>query len=108
MSIGHLYILLQIDMCTFTFIAALFTRYGSNLNAINWRMDKEDVVHIYNEILAIKKLNRAICYYMDGARGYYAKWSTCKSNRKNKYHDFYLYVESQKQNKWTNKTEITS
>ena len=36
-------------------------------------MDKEDVVYIHNGILAIRKINLAICNNMDGARVYYAK-----------------------------------
>ena len=38
-------------------------------------MDKEDVVHIDNEILFShkKKTNPTICNNMDGARGYYAQ-----------------------------------
>ena len=37
-------------------------------------MDKEDVVHIYNGILVIKKeQNIAICSNMDGPRDYYTK-----------------------------------
>ena len=40
-------------------------------------MDKEDMVHIYNEILLshIKEWNNAICSNMDGPRDYNTKWS---------------------------------
>ena len=39
-------------------------------------MDKEDVVHIFNGILAIKKdQTNAICSNMDGPRDYHTKWS---------------------------------
>ena len=36
--------------------------------SINRGMGKEDVVHIYNEISAIKKEHDAICSNMDGLR----------------------------------------
>ena len=44
-------------------------------------MDKEDVVHIHNEILFIhkKETNPTFCSNMDGTRGYYAQWN--KSGR---------------------------
>ena len=44
-------------------------------------MDKEDVLHIYNEILLYQKKewNNAICSNMDGPRDYHMKWS--KSER---------------------------
>ena len=44
--------------------------------SINWWMDKEDVVHMYNGILLSHQIewNLAICSDMDGARMYYAKW----------------------------------
>ena len=40
-------------------------------------MDKEDVVYIYNGVLLgnQKEWNHAICNYVDGAGGYYAKWN---------------------------------
>ena len=48
-------------------------------------MDKEDVVHIYNEILLSheKEWNNAIRSNMDGTTDYHTKWS--KSD-KDKYH----------------------
>ena len=43
-------------------------------------MDKENVVYLYNKILAIKKeWNKAICSNMDGPRDYHTKW--CKPVR---------------------------
>lgn len=48
-----------------------------------------------------KERNLSICDNMDGPRGYYTKWN--KSNRER--HTLYnvsLYVDSKKQNKWTN------
>ena len=49
-------------------------------------MDKEEVVYIYNGVLLSdqKEWNLAICNYMDGTRGYYAKVKL----EKDKYHDF--------------------
>ena len=45
--------------------------------SIDWWMHKEDVVYIHNGILLDdpKEWNLAICNYMDGTRGYYAKWN---------------------------------
>ena len=43
--------------------------------SINRGMNKEDVVHIHNGVLAIKKKeqNNAICSNMGGPRDYHAK-----------------------------------
>ena len=43
--------------------------------SIDRGMDKEDMVHIYNEILLSheKELNNAICSYLDGPRDYHTK-----------------------------------
>ena len=65
--------IIQKDLCTPMFIAALFTiaRAWNNLKlSINRGMDKEDVVHIYNGILLShkKEQNNAICSNMDGPR----------------------------------------
>ena len=40
--------------------------------SINWGMDKEDVIHIYNEILLSpkKESDNAICSNMDRPRDY--------------------------------------
>ena len=45
--------------------------------AIDWWMDKEDVIYILNGILPSHKKwwNLAICDNMDGLLGYYAKWN---------------------------------
>ena len=53
--------------------------------SINRWMDKEDVVHIYNEnYLTIKKeWSNAICSNMDGPRDYHTKWS---KTEKDNYH----------------------
>ena len=77
--------------------------------SINWWMDKEDVVRIWNgKLLSHKKeWNNAICSNMDATRGY-IKWS--KSER-DKYHMCYhLYVESKIWHKWTylqNRNKLT-
>ena len=46
--------------------------------SIDRELDKEDVVHIYSEILLIyilkKEQNNAIWSNMDGSRDYYSKW----------------------------------
>ena len=38
-------------------------------------MDKEDVVYVYNRVLAIKRIKSDICNNMDGLGEYYAKWN---------------------------------
>ena len=45
--------------------------------SIDGWMDKEDGVYIYNGVLLgnQKEWNLAICNYMDGTGGYYAKWN---------------------------------
>ena len=50
-------------------------RYGNNPSVNQHRMDKEDVVHIYNGILLShkKEQNNAICSDMDGPRDYQIK-----------------------------------
>ena len=49
--------IIQKESCTTVFIAALFTiaRTWKQLVSIDRWMDKEDVAHIYNRILAIKR-----------------------------------------------------
>ena len=67
--------LVQRDICTPIFIAALFTI------AKSWkqpkRMDKGDVVYTYNRILLSHKKegNIAIRNNMDGSREYNVKWN---------------------------------
>ena len=73
------------DACTSVFIAALFTM------AKKWKqpkclwMDKEDVVHKYNEMILshYKEWNNVICSNMDGPRDCHAEWS---HTEKEKYH----------------------
>ena len=45
--------------------------------SIDGWMNKEDVVYIHNEVLLgnQKEWNLAICNYVDGTGGYYAKWN---------------------------------
>ena len=49
---------------------------------INREIDKEDMVHIYNEILLShkKEQNNAICSNMDATRDYCTKQSKSKAN----------------------------
>ena len=56
----------------------------AQLSTEGW-MDKEDVVYIYNGVLLgnQKEWNLAICNYVDGTGGYYAKWN---NSEKDKYH----------------------
>lgn len=66
--------------------------------SINRWTDK-DTVYIHNGVLiSHKKKNRAIWDNMNGPSGYYAKWNKPTTNT------VISYVESEKQNKWTNKT----
>ena len=48
----------------------------AQLSIDGW-MDKEDVVYIYNGVLLSnqKEWNLAICNYVGGTGGYYAKWN---------------------------------
>jgi len=50
---------------------------------VHWLwMDKEDVVDIYNGLLAIKKeWNNSIFSNMSGPRDYHTKWSTSERER---------------------------
>ena len=45
--------------------------------SIDGWMDKEDVIYIYNRVVRgnQKEWNLAICNYVDGTGGYYAKWN---------------------------------
>ena len=55
--------------------------------SIDGWMDKEDVVYIYNGVLLgnQKEWNLAICNYVDGAGGYYAKQSKSARERQVSY-----------------------
>ena len=70
-------------------------------------MDKEDVVHIYNEIiLSHKKRNNVICSNMDGPRVYHSKCSKSERERQISYDITYVWNLKYDTNKLTYKTEI--
>ena len=54
---------------------------------INWGMEKEDVLHIYNGILLshTKEWNDAICSNMDRFRDYHTEWSQSGRERQISY-----------------------
>lgn len=56
-------------------------------------MDKEDVVHIYKELLLShkKELNIAICNNMDESKGYYANKNSSDRERKMPYDFTYMW-----------------
>ena len=55
-------------------------------------MDKEDVVYIYNGILAIEKeWNNAICSNMDGPRDCHTEWSKSDRERQISYDITYMW-----------------
>ena len=60
--------------------------------SINRWMDKEDVVHMYNEIFLSHKReqNNAICSNMDGPRDCYAEWSKSDTKRQILYDVTYM------------------
>ena len=66
--------------------------------SINWWMDKEDVVYIYNRILLgnEKEWNHAICRNIDGTGRYYAEWI---SQRRTDIICFPSYVDIEKLNR---------
>ena len=64
-------------------------------------MAKEDMVHIYNGILIIKKeWNNAICSNMDGPKDYHTKWSKSEKERQISYDIAYMW-NLKKWYKWT-------
>ena len=65
--------MIQNDMCTPTFTAALFTIAKTQKQPKDPLMDKEDMAHIYNGILLIHKKNEIMpfCSNMDGPRVYF-------------------------------------
>ena len=67
--------------------------------SINREMNKEDVVHIYSEILLShkKEQNNAICSNMDGPRDSHIEFSQRKTNIV----WYHLYVESKIWYTWT-------
>ena len=69
----------QRDICTPTFIAALFTiaKRGKQLMSIDRWVDKQNVVHAYSGVLfSLKKeIHSDTCYNMDEPWRHYAQWS---------------------------------
>ena len=59
---------------------------GAQMSINGW-MDKEDVVYTYNGVLPSnpKEGNPAICNYVDGTGGYYAKWNQPVKERRISY-----------------------
>ena len=63
-------------------------------------VDKEDVVHVYNEILLSHKkddtrkddANNAICSNMDGPGDYHTKWNKLDKERKISYDIAYMEI----------------
>ena len=78
--------------------------------SIDSKMDKGDVVPIYNGILFShkKEWNNAICSNMNGPRDYHTEWS--KSDREINIIWYHLYVEFHQNNtkELIHKTEISS
>ena len=74
----------------------------TSMSTDRW-MDKEDVVHIYNEIVLSykKEWNNAICSNMGGPRDYHTKWS--KSNRERQISYDIAYKQNLKKNEPTYK-----
>ena len=71
---------IQKDKCTPVFIVALFTIAKKQPMCPSIDEWKKDVVYMHQGILlSHKKWNFAICYNMDGSRGYYVRWT--KSDR---------------------------
>ena len=60
---------------------------------MNRRMDKEEVVHIYNGILLSlkKEWNDTICSNMDEPRDYHTKWSKSDRERQIPYDVAYMW-----------------
>ena len=80
---------------------------GATWMSIDRGMNKEDVVHIYNGISAIKKeWNNAICNNRDGPRDDHSKWS---KSEKDKYDITYMWnLIKNNTNGLIYKTEIDS
>ena len=69
--------------------------------SINWWMDKEDMIYIYNGILLgnEKEWNPAICSNMAGTGRYYAEWN--KSVREGQIVYVFTHVDLEKLNRKT-------
>ena len=98
--------LVQKDICTLTFITALFTM------AKIWKQCKCPSINVwmksmwymytmdYYPAIKIKIRSLAICDDKDGSSGYYTMWHV--TQRKANIVWFHFYVESKMQNKWSN------
>ena len=77
-----------------TYVHSSIIHNSQNMSINRW-MDKEDMVHIYNEILLSHKneWNDAICNNMGETRNYHIKWNKSERERQRPY-DNHLYVES--------------
>ena len=83
----------------------------ATLMSTDRRMDKEDVVHIYNGILLSHKneQNNAICSNMDGSRDCHTEWSKSDRERQVSYDIAYMWnLKKNGTNELTYKTEIES
>ena len=78
--------------------------------SIDRGMDKEDVVHIYSEVLLShkKEWNNAICSNIDGPRDYYTKWSKSDRERQILYDIIFMWNLKKNTNESIYKTEIDS
>ena len=63
--------------------------------SIDRGMGKDDMVHIYNEILHSRKkeLNNAICSNMDATRDYHIKWNKSEREKQIPYLEFKICHE---------------
>ena len=66
------------------------------------RMDKEDVVHMYNEILLShkKERNSAICRDVDGPRDWGTEWSKSEREKQLLYNIIHIW-NLEKWHRWT-------
>ena len=73
-------------------------------------MDKEYVVHIYNEILLSRKKEwiNAICSYMDGPRDYHTKGSKSEREKQISYDITYMWNLKYDTNEHIYETETDS
>ena len=100
--------LIQKNINTPMFIAALFTIPRIWKQSISRWADKTTKGHIPNRILLghKKEKNFTLCGSMDGSGKHYAKWN--KAVREKNTIWFYSYVESKEQTELTSKTETDS
>ena len=77
--------------------------------SINKRMDKEDLVHLYNvTLLCPNKEWNAICSNMDGIRDCHTRWSKSERERQIPYNITYMWNLNFCTSKSTYKTEMDS